>query len=162
MTVVTIPTVEELPVVRGLQELGAKAPKSRKRPLPRLEEEHLEEDQELGPWEAPVDRVQEELTEAEITKVQVLAKEWKDFVNPVKADQPRTSSMAFPGSMHGSTSTADTNPSSPHGSRKGFRVEGGHGMDGEEGFARIQLVMSPAGMPEQRERLECFEDGVEP
>ena len=84
VTVVTIPTVEELPVVRGLQELGARAPKSRKRPLPRLEEEHVEEDQELGPWEAPVDRVREELTKAEITKVQVLAKEWKEFLKDAK------------------------------------------------------------------------------
>ena len=84
VTMVTIPTEEELPVVRGLQELGAKAPKSRKRPLPRLEEEHLEVNPELGPWEAPVDQVHEELTEAEITKVQVLAKEWKDFLKEAK------------------------------------------------------------------------------
>ena len=39
VTVATIPTREELPVVRGLQELGARVPPSRKRALPQWTED---------------------------------------------------------------------------------------------------------------------------
>ena len=44
VTVVTIPTKAELPVVRGLQELGARVPPSRKRPLPQWPEEEAIQD----------------------------------------------------------------------------------------------------------------------
>ena len=84
VTVVTIPTKAELPVVRGLQELGARVPPSRKRPLPQWPEEDVRQEDEVGDWEAQVDPWVEELTEAETTKVEVLAKEWKEFLKDAK------------------------------------------------------------------------------
>ena len=84
VTVVTIPTKAELPVVRGLQELGARVPPSRKRPLPQWPEEEVIQDDEVGDWEAQVDPWVEELTEAETTKVEVLAREWKEFLKDAK------------------------------------------------------------------------------
>lgn len=80
VTVVTIPTQEELPVVRGLQELGARVPTTRKRKLPGWDEDESPQEDEVGAWEAPVDPWKEEWTEAETSKAQVLAKEWKEFL----------------------------------------------------------------------------------
>ena len=68
VTVVTIPTREELPVVRGLQELGARVPPSRKRALPQWTEDDTVQEDEVGDWEAQVDPWVEPLTEAEIKK----------------------------------------------------------------------------------------------
>ena len=80
VTVVTIPIQEELPVVRGLQELGARVPTTRKRKLPGWDEDESPQEDEVGAWEAPVDPWEEEWTEAETSKAQVLAKEWKEFL----------------------------------------------------------------------------------
>ena len=84
VTVVTIPTREELPVVRGLQELGARVPPSRKRALPQWTEDDAVQDDEVGDWEAQVDPWVEPLTEAEIKKAEVLAQEWKEFLKEAK------------------------------------------------------------------------------
>ena len=84
VTVVTIPTRAELPVVRGLQELGARVPPSRKRALPQWTEDDAVQDDEVGDWEAQVDPWVEPLTEAEIKKVEVLAQEWKEFLKEAK------------------------------------------------------------------------------
>ena len=84
VTVVTIPTRDELPVVRGLQELGARVPPSRKRALPQWQEDDAIQEDEVGDWEAPVDPWVESLTEAEIKKVEVLAQEWKEFLKEAK------------------------------------------------------------------------------
>ena len=84
VTVVTIPTREELPVVRGPQELGARVPPSRKRALPQWTEDDAVQDDEVGDWEAQVDPWVEPLTEAEIKKAEVLAQEWKEFLKEAK------------------------------------------------------------------------------
>ncbi len=83
VTVVTIPVQDELPVVRGLQELGAGKPKLRQPHLPTWGEEEPPQDQE-GEWEAGEQEPQEELTSAEVTKIQVLEKQWKDFLKEAK------------------------------------------------------------------------------
>eukprot|EP00434_Breviolum_minutum_P036940 symbB.v1.2.032742.t1/scaffold3969.1/size47216/2 len=87
VSVVTIPTFEDLPVVKGLQELGAKKPSERNRPLPRWEEAAEDTAANPGEWEQgdrDDDLRAEELTQAEITKVQRLAQEWKSFIKEAK------------------------------------------------------------------------------
>ena len=97
VTVVTIPTREELPVVRGLQELGARVPPSRKRALPQWTEDDAVQDDEVGDWEAQVDPWAEPLTEAEIQKVEVLAQEWKEFLKEAKdAGEMKTLTFVHP------------------------------------------------------------------
>ena len=92
VTVVTIPTKEELPVVRGLQELGARVP-----PLPQWTEDDAVQEDEVGDWEAQVDPWVEPLTEAEIKKVEVLAQEWKEVLKEAKdAGEMKTLTFVHP------------------------------------------------------------------
>ncbi len=83
VTVVTIPVQDELPVVRGLQELGAGKPKYRHPSLPVWGEEESSP-QEAGEWEQGKTEQEEELTQVEVTKIHVLEKQWKDFLKEAK------------------------------------------------------------------------------
>jgi len=139
VTVVTIPTKAELPVVRGLQELGARVPPSRKRPLPQWPEEDVRQEDEVGDWEAQVDPWVEELTEAETTKVEVLAKEWKEFLKDAKDVGPpgeESSCEGHPLWHHSDLCThsgsSDSSPASTYGPREVVRFQGGDWMDGSK------------------------------